>query len=359
MTIPNNNQPLPMPPNPTPTNGGNAFMTPPPMQSPSPAAQPHQQKKTSKLAVFAIIWSAFFVLSGFLGFDSWGGLIAATVFPALLSGFSIYVTRPDGKVQGRVLAWIAVGITCVGFIIGGIGVVRSSMEDKAATATQCQSYSWPNSEIGKMLPQPESTTGEISSESSDGFSIDVCNTNAEQFNSYVSAVQDKGFTVDYNKSADSFSAKNEAGYSVDIYRDYDDDSIMSISINAPQEEEPQEDQEDTESTKKPSDNASSSKTQQSQQTTPQSQSKSQSSDFKSTMDSYEKFVDEYVAFMQKYEDSGDPVSMLSDYNSMLQRYNEFNKKIDAIDEKSLSTDDYAYYVEVTTRCAQKLASVAQ
>lgn len=83
-------------------------------------------KKTSKLAVFAIIWGVLFVLAQFVDVSgrSWGGLLFATVIPALLSGFAVYVTRPSGKVQGRVLAWVAVGITVVG--LGNRWRVRNS-----------------------------------------------------------------------------------------------------------------------------------------------------------------------------------------------------------------------------------------
>lgn len=51
--------------------------------------------------------------------------------------------------------------------------------------------------------------------------------------------------------------------------------------------------------------------------------------------------------------------MATDYASMMKRYSEFSQKVDAIDENSLSSEDSAYYTEVMTRCAQKLASVGQ
>ena len=172
-------------------------------------------KKTSKLAVFAIIWGVLFVLAQFVDVSgrSWGGLLFATVIPALLSGFAVYVTRPSGKVQGRVLAWVAVGITVVGLVIGGVFVIRDDAKAKAdraeleaSLATKCEAYSWPESDIAALLPQPKSTKGEIKSESSDYFSIEVCGTDAKQYADYVKSVQDNGFTVDYSKSADSFNA---------------------------------------------------------------------------------------------------------------------------------------------------------
>ena len=44
---------------------------------------------------------------------------------------------------------------------------------------------------------------------------------------------------------------------------------------------------------------------------------------------------------------------------LLYTSSEFSQKVDAIDENSLSSEDSAYYTEVMTRCAQKLASVGQ
>lgn len=59
-------------------------------------------KKTSKLAVFAIVWGVLFVLAQFVDVSgrSWGGLLFATVIPALLSGFAVYVTRPSAGLGG-------------------------------------------------------------------------------------------------------------------------------------------------------------------------------------------------------------------------------------------------------------------
>lgn len=83
-----------------------------------------------------------------------------------------------------------------------------------------------------------------------------------------------------------------------------------------------------------------------------------SPDVKEALDSYEAVMDEYVAFMQKYKDSGYSASMLGDYTSMLQKYTEFSQKIDAMDTDNMSTADYQYYIEVTSRVSQKLLDVA-
>lgn len=81
-------------------------------------------------------------------------------------------------------------------------------------------------------------------------------------------------------------------------------------------------------------------------------------EFKEAMDSYEAFFDEYVAFMEKYAESDDTTSLLADYSNYMSQYAEVMKKMDAIDEDELSTAEAAYYLEVSTRITQKLATVA-
>ena len=177
-------------------------------------------------------------------------------------------------------------------------------------------------------------------------------------------MQDNGFTVDYSKSADIFNAKNADGYSVSVSRDTDDETIMSITIQVPEKKEDTSTdgdaaKQDDKSTDTGTDSSDANK--QSDQSSDQKaqQNTNDSADFKSTMDSYEAFIDEYVAFMNKYQKSDNVVSMATDYASMMKRYSEFSQKVDAIDENSLSSEDSAYYTEIMTRCAQKLASVGQ
>lgn len=77
-------------------------------------------------------------------------------------------------------------------------------------------------------------------------------------------------------------------------------------------------------------------------------------EFKEAMDSYEEFFDEYAAFMKKYAESGGSLSMLSDYMEFLDKYTETMEAMEAWEEGEMSTEEAAYYLEVTTRINQKL-----
>lgn len=81
-------------------------------------------------------------------------------------------------------------------------------------------------------------------------------------------------------------------------------------------------------------------------------------ELKAFLDSYEAFVDEYVDIMKKYsEDPSDAVGMLGDYLNAIEELAEFEEKVDAYDTDEMSAADLAYYLEVTTRCTQKMLSV--
>ena len=81
------------------------------------------------------------------------------------------------------------------------------------------------------------------------------------------------------------------------------------------------------------------------------------SSFKEAMDEYESFIDGYCDFMNEYLGSGGDMSMLNDYSKWMNQYSTMMAKIQAIDSKSLSAADNAYYLEVVNRTNQKLASV--
>ena len=62
--------------------------------------------------------------------------------------------------------------------------------------------------------------------------------------------------------------------------------------------------------------------------------------------------------MEKYKNSDDAASMLMDYSSYMQQYADLMQKINSIDTSNLSAADYAYYIEVTSRCSQKLLNAS-
>lgn len=212
--------------------------------------------------------------------------------------------------------------------------------------TKTEDYStidWSTIQLAEKLPIPESTAGEISSESNSCIIADIKNIAQSDFETYATKCKESGFTVDYFKTEDFFSGYNEEGYHISVdYKDSDD--MMTIIFDAPQENEQQTSDETVDNDHKQQDNP---------QTTT-----GVSADFKALMDSYDEFFDSYVAFMKKYKASTDQVSMMSDLADYMGKYSDMMAKLDAIDSKSLSDADAAYYAEVSARVMKKLAEVA-
>lgn len=78
---------------------------------------------------------------------------------------------------------------------------------------------------------------------------------------------------------------------------------------------------------------------------------------KAFLDGYEEFIDEYVDFMKKYKsDPGNAVSMIGEYSEIMLKYTDFMEKVDKYDPDQMSMEDAKYYLEVTSRCAQKALS---
>ena len=158
----------------------------------------------SKLAIAALVYSILMVLSTFAPATlEWGMLFSMAFISLLLTFAALYVTRPGGKVTGQLFAWIAAVLTVLGFVIGSVGIVVSGALEKAAPAAapeiEREAFSWPKTNIGTKLPTPKSTTGGNLIEHDDMLSIDVCDTNDEQYAAYNDAVLEKGFTVDYRR----------------------------------------------------------------------------------------------------------------------------------------------------------------
>ena len=309
-------------------------------------------KRFPAVVVAAIVVSALFLLLVLLTIRStWSVaiLIILVIAPVVLVSLSWYVTRSDAKnTPGRIGTYVATGLTVLALIIGGVRVwqgSRSTETEASPESVVCDDFEWPDNDVAKRLPVPDSSKGDVSSESSTGFFISVCDVSKDQYESYVSAAKEKGFTVDYTKGDGWYNAQDADGYSLSLHFDDENgESVMVIDAQAPEAATESETPENTEepSTSEPPDS-----------------SNDDSADFRAGVDEYEQFMNQYVDFMNKYNSSSDPSSMLDEYSEMMTRYASMTQKWSNIDEGSLSADDLNYYLQAQTRIAQKLATVQQ
>lgn len=109
---------------------------------------------------------------------------------------------------------------------------NSEMHINLDSAMEMETITWPDSGMAKLLPVPKSTTGKIYSNDEDGFSVYIGNTTIDDYNDYVKACEEKGFTVDAQKKDKTFSAKNADSYKLTV--DYKGNNIVYISIAEPE-----------------------------------------------------------------------------------------------------------------------------
>ena len=194
----------------------------------------------SKLAIAALVYSILMVLSTFAPATlEWGMLFSMAFISLLLTFAALYVTRPGGKVTGQLFAWVVAHLQCWVLFIGSVGIccLRSSRKRPAPPPhrklSAKLSLGQKNQILAPKLPTPKSTTGGNLIEHDDMLSIDVCDTNDEQYAAYIDAVLEKGFTVDYSRSGGWFRGETKDGYSVRISHDESNKDIMSISLRGP------------------------------------------------------------------------------------------------------------------------------
>lgn len=210
-----------------------------------------------------------------------------------------------------------------------------------------QTLQWPTSEIAKLLPIPKSTLGKIRSESSKQLYIYVGETSLDDYNAYVNACSEKGFSMNYDKGDTHYSADNADGYHISIQ--YQGNNVMSIEISISNEKSTPEN-ENTPPASSIEPTTSNEKTNLVNGMRPE---------FKEAMESYEAFYDEYCAFMKKYKKNPSDLTLLSQYADMVSKLAEMDEKFEAWNENEMNDAELKYYLEVSNRITQKLLEVAQ
>ncbi len=102
--------------------------------------------------------------------------------------------------------------------------------------SQYETIKWDYMELAEVLPTPEFNNGklkgEVHSDSTDYFSVDIAKCSEDEYMEYVSQCKDAGFIVDSEKNYSSYSAYNKEGYKLSLrYTDYDKE--ISIELDAP------------------------------------------------------------------------------------------------------------------------------
>ncbi len=111
-------------------------------------------------------------------------------------------------------------VVVIGFIAVSIGIGGNGKKIK-----------WSDIKLGEMLPEPQVDKGEVHDNSDESLWIDISKFSDEQYNDYVDACKEKGFTVDAESNSSTYDAYNADGYKLSL--SYFSD--MSIKLEAPME----------------------------------------------------------------------------------------------------------------------------
>lgn len=91
---------------------------------------------------------------------------------------------------------------------------------------------WDDIVLGDILPEPPSLKGEIHTNAFDRLRVDINDLSSKQFNDYINACKENGFTVDFKFDSYSYTAYNSEGYKLSLYY-FDSDKNMNIDLEAP------------------------------------------------------------------------------------------------------------------------------
>ena len=90
---------------------------------------------------------------------------------------------------------------------------------------------WPDTELSARLPQPDSKYGYVITSDDEELDVVVQKFDGEQYQAYVRACKDKGFTVDAENDTDSYAAADQDGYILNVTQS--SDSTVEIELTAP------------------------------------------------------------------------------------------------------------------------------
>lgn len=261
-------------------------------------------------------------------------------------------------------------------IFVAIGVIRCG-NNKNATEKRVE-YRWPDSELASMIPKPDSKYGKVSMESESSFLIDIYDISSDQYEDYIDACKNSGFTVDYNKFDGFYSADNEAGYSLNLSYDGDDEEL-SISLFAPADDQnisekdinnddtlSVDNDKDTEQSETADDDKQEEDEYESTEAS-EAEASEESNDselidgmrpeFKEAMDSYEAFYEEYCEVVKQYSNNPSDLALLGKYTELMSKAIEVDEKFKAWDEKEMNAAEAKYYIEVSGRISKKMIEV--
>ncbi len=189
------------------------------------------KKNTSKLkgwSITLIIMCLLFSIVAFKDNKILSGIIA--IIQIIIFGYTILLCLeilPEKIKNFHKILFIIGCILIIPFF--SLGEVKFEVN---GLKVDSEELIWSDYVLNDKLPEPKTLKGKLNYDSSSSLSIDIVNVDKKEYKDYVDSCKEKGFIVDIINSSDSFSAKNEEGYS--LYLRYDrENKEYSITLHEP------------------------------------------------------------------------------------------------------------------------------
>lgn len=188
------------------------------------AAQWSKQSVYGKVTTVFITVFVLLCLGAFLFGNTAAGIIA--ILQIVLTIVAVLMKKQVIKAPKSWLHFVALALAVILLIpyVSLLGANRNIPRD-------AEKFSWSDIVLGTMLPEPESHIGEIIGNTDESLFIYVYKTSAGDYNEYVDACKEKGFTVEADQSDTSYSAYNADGYELSMFYD-ESKEVMDISVDA-------------------------------------------------------------------------------------------------------------------------------
>lgn len=181
----------------------------------------HKLSTYGKITTAAMIAFALLCLIAFLFGKTAAGIIA--ILQIVLTVVAVLMKRQIIKAPKSWLHIIALVLAVV-LLVPYISLFSLDSGD-------AEKFAWSDILLADVVPEPDSLLGEIISNHDDYLSVYVYKTTLADYNEYVEACKEKGFTVEADQSEHSYYAYNAEGYKLSLYYT-ESDSKMHIGVDA-------------------------------------------------------------------------------------------------------------------------------
>lgn len=174
-----------------------------------------------KIATIVIIASLLFGLVAFMAGRVFAMIIAIIQIVVVI--VALLMKKEVIKVAKKWISPMLLAISIV-LVIPFFSLFKIDIADY-------EKYAWEEVVLAEMFPEPESPYGKIDSNSDSYLSLSVLMVTEEEYNKYLEACKEAGFTIDSESIGTSYYAYNEAGYKL-LLNYYDYNSEMHVGLDA-------------------------------------------------------------------------------------------------------------------------------